>query len=190
MTYRNSTLRYGSVAIFFHWLIAFAVIGMLMLGFFMDVFPKGNIRSEAINIHKLIGLTILCLVILRLTWALTNVKPPFPAGLPTWQRYAERIAHVLFYILLLTIPMAGWIMSTASGKAPHFFHVSLPAPGILKNEKVSDFFWTIHSKFAWVILVLIIIHALAALRHHFIIKDDVLRRMWFKKENTNENTNA
>ena len=186
MTLRNTTIRYGSIAIFFHWIIAFSVIGMLLFGFFMDVFPKGEIRTSAINVHKLIGLIILCLMILRMAWTISNVKPLFPAELPAWQHYAERTGHLLFYILLIAMPISGWVMSTADDKAPHFFQHIIAAPWITPNKETSDLFWTFHSKLAWIIVAFIILHVLAALKHHFINKDNILKRMWFTRDSIND----
>ncbi len=172
---KNTQTSYGSVAKFFHWTIFTLVVFMLFLGFFMDDIEK-PLRGTVINIHKLIGITILCLMILRLLWALSNPKPVLPLGTPTWQHAAERITHFSLYAVLIAMPLSGWIGSVAAGYVPHFFSWSLTLP-ISQSKSLDEFSFTTHTVLAYTIIALVSLHVLAALYHHIIKKDDILLRM-------------
>lgn len=175
MSFRNTAISYGSVSKFFHWLIAALIIFMLVYGFFLDDFPK-DIQPITFNIHKLTGLTILSLMVLRLLWALMNPKPVLPADVPSWQRSAERIFHFMLYFFAILMPLAGWIGSVAEARPPHLGEFKFELP-IDKNKALADAAFDIHGTTAIILIVLISLHALAALYHHFIRKDDILVRM-------------
>jgi cytochrome b561 len=175
MSLHNTSTSYGSIAKFFHWLIATLIIGMLCYGFFLDDFPK-DIQPITYNIHKLIGLSILTLITLRLLWAVTNAKPVLPADVGPWQRFAERIFHFLLYMFAFMMPLAGWIGSMAEGRAPHIGDVTLGF-AIPKNKALADAAFQIHGNVAIILITLISLHVLAALYHHFIRRDNILVRM-------------
>jgi cytochrome b561 len=107
---------------------------------------------------------------------LTNPKPILPADTLPWQRLAERIGHFLLYLFLIVMPLSGWIMSSAADKPPHLlgWGMALPVP---QSEALGGFFWNIHSWLAIVLIAFIVLHVGAALYHHFIKKDNILRRM-------------
>ncbi len=172
---KNTQTSYGSVAKFFHWTIFIFVVFMLFLGFFMDEIPKPT-RGTVINIHKLLGLTILVLMILRGIWALMNPKPLLPLGTPRWQYAAERITHFSLYALLIAMPLSGWIGSVAAGYLPHFFGLSFGLP-VPESKSINDVSFLIHKIIAFTIIALVSLHILAALYHHVIKKDDILLRM-------------
>lgn len=172
---KNSETSYGSVAKFFHWTVSVLVILMLTFGYFMEDFSK-EMQPLVYNIHKMTGITILGLVILRLLWALTNVKPAMPAGTPGWQILLERVGHFAFYIFLMVMPLAGWIGSAAAGRPPHLggFDFNLP---IQKDKILSGAAFDVHGTVAIILIVMIIGHVLAVLYHQFIKKDQILKRM-------------
>lgn len=176
MSLRNTETSYGSVAKFFHWLIAILVIGMLVFGYFLDDFPK-NWQGFTYNLHKLIGLTVLSLMVLRLIWALMNVKPALPAGTPAWQRSVEKAAHGLIYGLVILMPLSGWIGAVAGGRPPHLggFKFDLPIP---ENDALFSAAYVMHGNVALLLIALLSLHVLAAFYHHFILKDNILVRMW------------
>jgi len=175
MPLSNNKTGYGSVAKFLHWLIFLLVLIMLPLGYFMQDIADKSLQGQVINVHKLIGLSILVLMILRGLWALSNVKPALH-HLPTWQRLGERAVHWLIYIALITMPIVGWIGSSAAGYYPHLgsLRFALPVP---RSKEIDDVSFSIHNTLAIVIIVLISIHILAALYHYFVKKDNVLQRM-------------
>ncbi len=175
MAIKNTYQSYGSVSKFFHWIIVLLVFGMLIYGFLMGYLPK-EYKGLGYNIHKLTGLTILTLMILRTLWALKNPKPRLPSGAPLWQIAAERLMHFGFYVVLLAMPVVGWVMSSAAQKAPHLWGYSLALP-MGKNKALAHQMSTIHEILAYVIIAMIVIHVAAALRHHFVKKDNILVRM-------------
>lgn len=177
MTIKNSKTTYGSVAKFLHWLIFILIIAMLTIGFLMDGIQDKALKGQIINLHKLTGILILILMVLRVTWALTNPKPMLPMGTPRWQKWAERVVHFLIYAVLIVMPIAGWVMSVAAGYLPHLFGFKFALPVVPLDKKLSDQAYDVHSYLAYVLIALISIHVLAALYHYIVKKDDVLQRM-------------
>lgn len=175
MSLRNTTISYGSVAKFFHWLIFFLLLFMIIYGFFLESIPK-DYQPIAYNIHKLTGLTILTLMILRALWALTNPKPLPPFDVPFWQQWAERLVHFLLYATIIVMPLAGWIGAVAGGRPPHIGSLNISLP-IEQNKTLASTAFQIHNTIAIIIIVLVSIHILAALYHYFIKKDEILNRM-------------
>lgn len=177
MAFKNNLHNYGSVAKFFHWTIALLIIGLLALGFavtFMDNMP---IQEPLINIHKLFGLLVLTLAALRLLWLLYNPRPPMLSGLASWEKIAAHAVHGLLYLFMFLMPITGWVLSTSAGYIPNFLGLEFPLWGIPKDKALSGLFFTIHKYAAWGLLTVLVIHVAAALKHHFIAKDNVLRRM-------------
>ena len=173
----NTTTTYGSIAKFFHWLIVVLLLAMLVFGYFLDDIPKAY-QGVTYNIHKLTGLTILALMILRAIWALMNVKPELPATDPSWQRSGARIVHLLLYFLVIAMPLAGWIGSSAGGKPPHLGEYKLLLP-VDQSKVLAEAAFDTHNMLAIVIITFLVLHILAALYHYFICKDNVLQRMLF-----------
>lgn len=176
MTLRNSTSTYGGVTKLLHWLVFILVVVLLIVGFTVEDIGDKAIRSNILNVHKLTGLTVLFLMLLRALWALTNPKPALPSDTPHWQRIAERIVHVSLYLALIAMPVSGWVMTSAAGKPPHFFNwiLALPVP---QNKPLSDYAWLTHEVLSLVIIILVSIHVAAALYHFFIKKDNIMQRM-------------
>jgi cytochrome b561 len=176
MSLKNSTSSYGSITKMLHWLIFLFVLGLLFVGYFAQDIGDKAIRSNIINMHKLTGLLVLFLMLFRALWAFVNIKPALPAETPFWQRIIERIIHLLMYIVLIAMPISGWIMTSASGKPPRFFSWILSLP-VLHSKSISENAWQVHQAITIIILVLVSIHVLAAFYHYFIKKDNVLQRM-------------
>lgn len=176
MLQRKPSRVYGSFYKLLHWGSALLVIFLLILGFAMQRIPTPQ-RLWWYNLHKSIGILIILLTLLRLTWRYRHPPPHLPVTIARWQKYAARGSHCILYALLLLMPTTGWIMSSASGHAPRWFWLfnwSLP---IARNHTLAANAWGLHAILAWVIIALLLIHSLAALKHHFIDKDNVLRRM-------------
>lgn len=175
MQIRNTKTSYGCVAKWLHWIIAVLVIVMLAFGFFMGDMPK-EYKPVIYNIHKLTGLTILLLMIIRLSWMLVNPKPLSPPGTRLWESWAEKLVHWSLYATVIAMPLAGWIGSSAVNKPPHIGDVKFMLP-IMQSEAIDEVSFEIHEALAFVIIGLLCVHVGAALYHHFIRKDDVLKRM-------------
>lgn len=183
MTLRNTQSEYGSLAKFFHWIIVLFILGLTLVGFFADSFPESN-RGFVINLHKLFGLGLLILVVLRLIWTLVNTKPKLPGVLTWWAKLLERTVHFILYVCLFVMPLSGWIMTTAAGQPPRFMGYKLALPGVPVKKSLGELMWQVHSITIWILMGLIVLHIAAALKHHFWDKDDVLRRMWFKRSSS------
>lgn len=172
---KNTYSTYGSPAKFLHWIIAILLIGMLTFGFFLDDIPK-DYKGVVYNIHKLTGVTILLLMVIRICWSLGNTRPDLPNKTPRWQRFSARTVQYLLIIFAIIMPLAGWIGSSAVEKFPHIGDLQLKLP--VPHEKfIADASFEVHETVAIILIVLISMHVLAALYHHFIRKDDVMRKM-------------
>ena len=163
----------------FHWLIALLVISMLSVSFFLEDFPE-VIRPTAIMWHKSIGITVLLLMLLRGLWIIQSGKPELPAAVPQWERFLSHFVQYSFYLLLILMPICGWVMSVSGGKVPSFFGLfNLPLPGIIPNKNLANWMFEAHRTIAWLIIGFLFLHIAGALKHHFFDKDSVLRRIWF-----------
>lgn len=176
---QNTMDAYGPVSKFLHWLLFFMVTGMLIFGLSLAYVPK-DYQAVAYNLHKLTGLSILTLMILWLIWTIFNNKPAMPIGMPKWQDQLKRWVHGLLYCTLILMPIAGWVGASFADKPPHLGALALKLP-IAKNESLSDLAFFLHNTIAFIIIALITIHVLAAFYHHFILKDNILRRMLPKR---------
>lgn len=167
--------RYTSVARLLHWIIAILILVNLWLGFAHDSLPK---EWKVMPVHKSIGLTVLALTILRIGWRLGHKPPALPAAMPGWEKLAANLTHIAFYAFMLIVPLSGWIMSSA-GERPlnWFFLFDVPKFGVAKGDAIVGISHEAHELIPWLWSALIIVHILAALRHHFVLKDGVLRRM-------------
>ena len=178
MQWRNSEQRYGLVAIALHWLVAITVIGMFILGLWMTSLTLYHPwYHRAPYLHKSIGLLLFMVMVVRLVWRLGN---PRPEPLPTharWERMAAHLMHGVLYLLLFTVMIFGYLISTADGRAIESFGLfSIPAT-ITSIPDQEDVAGEIHEVLAITLIVLVVLHAAAALKHHFIDRDNTLRRM-------------
>jgi len=174
----NDEQRYGAVAQTLHWLIAALVFVMFGLGWYMTDLPLGQRKFDLYQLHKSIGLTIFTLAVLRLCWRLLNPAPPLPAHMAAWERRAARTSHALLYTLLLVQPAIGYVQSNAANFPLVVWDV-LPVPALLApDEPLAETLASVHGLVANLIFVLVALHVAAALRHHFWLKDNVLRRMF------------
>jgi len=184
----NSTHRYGTVAIFFHWTIALLILINLAIGFtFANVMANTDWGFFTIvQTHKSIGLTVLVLSLLRLGWRLINPIPELPTDFGIPMRVLARGTHYLFYFLIVAVPFVGWTMVSASalGTPTNFYGLfhwpNLPFfNGMPRADKrqYHELFSTMHAVLAYSALGLLVLHATAALWHHYRRQDTVLRRM-------------
>jgi len=175
MPIRNTFTSYGSVSKFFHWTLFILIASMLIFGFLLSYVPK-EYQSIAYSTHKLTGLCILTLMILRLLWTLTNPKPALPPSTPWYEYLAERLVHWTMYAALIVMPLSGWIGSVAANRSPRLGEYIFTLP-IEQSKSLMTSSFEVHYTIALIIIGLVSVHILAALFHHFIRKDNVLRRM-------------
>jgi cytochrome b561 len=174
---KNTLSTYGSVSKFLHWIVALGVIIMLVVGFTMDGFDE-PLKSQMYGYHEELGLTVMAILLFRLYWRWWNPQPELPATIPSWQRLLARLGHYLLYIALGVMIASGWAKSTSSGYTPNFYGLfDLPMPFIPVSTTIKHLARQVHVTTVWVLISLISLHILAALNHHFIYKDNVLKRM-------------
>lgn len=131
------------------------------------------------KMHKPLGMLTLIIAILAIFWKLVNTHPAFPPAMAKWEIGAARLTHSLLYLCLIIMPVSGLVMSVAGGRPPNFFGYYQVPMFIEKNDAVSNFFFSMHQFTGFLLMGLIALHVLAALKHRFINRDQVLQRMWF-----------
>lgn len=169
--------RYTGVAIGLHWLMALVIIGLFALGVYMHELPLSPEKLKLYSWHKWAGVCVFILVAARLAWRLSHRPPPLPDHMPRLEQIVAHAGHHVLYLLMFAIPLSGWLMSSAKGFQTVLFGV-LPLPDFLdKNKALGDLLQTVHWGLNMVLALTVLGHAAAALKHHFISKDDVLTRM-------------
>lgn len=169
--------RYSSVSLLFHWGIALAVLIQVLL-ITAHENTEGPLSGQFVMLHQSLGLTILALTLVRIGWRLAHPAIPLPSSVPRWQRIAARVSHVLFYLALIVIPMTGWLASSAGGRAIEWFGLfSWPLLPIGGGRDAARGLMGLHGLAVKGLYVLIALHILAALKHQFIDRDNVLHRM-------------
>jgi cytochrome b561 len=167
---------YTRVAIALHWTIAAAILANLLLGLYMTDLALSPAKLKLYSYHKWLEVTIFLLVIVRIAWRLCHRPPPLPP-LPAWQRAAAQASHALLYLLTLAVPLAGWLFSSASGFQTVWFGL-LPLPDLIgKHRETADLLKAAHWYLNLAMVSLVVLHSLAALKHHYIDRDGVLQRM-------------
>jgi cytochrome b561 len=169
--------RYTRTAISLHWLVALGLIGTFALGFYMLGLPISPTKLKLFSWHKWAGVTLFLLVLVRLAWRLTHPAPPLPTTIPAALRLTSHMMHWLLYALMIAIPLSGWLMGSAKGFQTVWFGL-LPLPDLLaKDAALGDRLKDVHEALNFTFLGLVIVHTGAALKHHFIDRNDVLTRI-------------
>lgn len=181
--------RYDTVAIILHWMIAAAILSLIPVGLWMSDALEHHTASQMtiftiVQMHKSAGLTVLVLSLARLGWRLAHRAPDLPDAMPVWEKRAARATHVLFYALMIGLPLTGWAAVSASpwGIPTLWFGLfewpHLPGlPDLAYKKPVAEAFEAAHGLLAYLAILLIALHVGAALRHHLLKGDDVLARM-------------
>jgi cytochrome b561 len=168
-------MNYSLTAKLMHWLMGIIIIGMLALGYLM-----GNIappqKFEIYNLHKSMGMMLFFLVMLRLVMRLTSKYPELPPETPRWVEIIAKLNILFLYVMMFLMPLSGFLMSSLSGRSVPFFGL-FEIPSIIKDPSIGHLFHEIHEIGPIVFILLIIAHVFGGLFHHFILKDNVLRRM-------------
>ncbi len=178
-------VRYDTVAMTLHWVIAFGILLQIFMGLVMVhlAIPIG-LKFQLYQLHKSIGITVLFAVALRLVWRLTHRPPALPETMPALEKTAAGATHFLLYAFMLALPFTGWIVVSVSPyNIPTVLYGIIPWPDLpwfstLADKQTADTIAQfIHDWLGYIIIGILLLHILAALRHHFLLRDNILRRM-------------
>ncbi|MDF1758659.1 MAG: cytochrome b [Legionellaceae bacterium] len=175
MQLKNTENNFGLISIMFHWTMAIIIIGLLAVGLFMKHFALDSQKNLLYGLHKEFGILILILVVFRLIWKLVNTSPHL--SLSKFELIASRVVQFAFYGFMIAMPFSGWLISSAANKTVSFFGL-FTMPSLISSDKILlPVFLFIHKWFAYILIANIILHISAALKHHYINKDKILRRI-------------
>lgn len=184
MSIRNNSQAWGSLSIALHWLTLILILSLAMVGLIMTDLANGPLKIQVYALHKSFGLTVLALTIIRLLWRLFSITPEIIINTPAWQKWIAKLTHGLLYLLLFAMPISGWLYNSAAGFPLKYF-------GLFKLPKLSAYDPELkqlagdaHTTFFYILASLMLIHAAAALKHHYLDKDNTLTRMlpWLAKK--------
>ncbi|HAT1864028.1 TPA: cytochrome b [Legionella pneumophila] len=173
----NKNWHYDTITRLLHWVIAFLLIGLISIGWYMMSIEDQPYSGWYFNLHKSFGLIAAMLIFFRLIWRFTHKPAPLPSSVPHWQAILSRAIHLLLYLCMLIMPITGFIGASYSKHGVIFFGVELPS-WVNKSHAISEQFFEVHEVVAWTLVVLIALHILAAMKHLVINKDKVFQRMW------------
>lgn len=177
MTYGTRTDQYPATSKLLHWLVAVCVLTTAPVAIAMTRVTKGPTQDMLYNFHKSLGVLILILMILRLINRLAVGAPIADPGIEPWQKTMSSIVHTSLYVLLFAMPVVGYVANSAYGASTPFFDLFNLPMIVEKNDALATQLFTVHRWVGWLVIIIILVHAGAALYHYFIRRDDVLKRM-------------
>lgn len=176
---KKTPVNWNKTAKILHWGIGFLFISLLIVGLLMGYLPNTPLKGDVYGLHKAFGVTILALVLFRLIWRLTHASPSLPKQMVKWQKVAAEANVALLYLLMVGVPLSGFIMSSFGGRPISYFGLFTIPPLMTSPHPLGKLAHSAHSILSYIIIGLLVLHILAALYHHFVLKDNVLKRMWF-----------
>ena len=177
MSIRDTTAGYGLPTRLVHWLMAVAIVGMYFLGLWMvDLDYYSPYYRTAPDIHRSIGMLLLLLLVIRFGWRLANARPS-DEDLSPVERVLAKLVHWGFYPLLFALMVSGYLMSTADGRPVEVFNW-FSVPALIHDKGMEKTFGEIHELLAHLTMIVVLLHAIAALKHHFFDRSRTLVRMW------------
>ena len=169
--------RYTQTAVTLHWLMFLLIFAAFPLGLYMHDLPLSPYKLRLYSYHKWIGVTVFLFALIRVYWRSTHRPPAMPDSMLRWEKIAAESVHYLLYVLIFLIPVTGWLMSSAKGFQTVWFGV-LPLPDLVgKDKELGKLLEEVHSTLNFLMLAVVCAHVGAALKHHFIERDDILTRM-------------
>lgn len=178
MSLKNTCERYGVITRLLHWLVAILIIGLIPLGWWMVGLTYFDTwYNDSLAIHKALGMLALLLGVLKVVWVPFNPTVSLGAGLKPWERLAAKSAHHAFYLMMVLIPITGYLISTSAGEGVSIFGLFDVPALVAKNEQLRDLAIELHFYLAYAAGALGCVHAGAALKHQLVDKDGTLRKM-------------
>lgn len=176
MTNTNND-RYARSSVFLHWIIAILIVGLIWLGYYMVEIPRNTPeRAYFFNLHKSLGVVAFVLIVVQIVRHFADPPPPLPITVRAWEIKASSMAHWVLYFLMVAVPLSGYVSSSLSKYGVHVFGLKLPHWG-WDNKELRELYVAIHSIAAIALIVVVVLHAVAAFKHLLIDKDRVLQRM-------------
>ena len=175
----DSTGRYTRTAIALHWLLALMIPAQIGLGWYMLSVEKEPGSETLFALHISLGLTIALLLLLRLAWRAAHPPAVLPASMAPWEVKAARFSHLLIYLLMVLLPVTGYLGSSFSGDVVSYFGAPLPG-WAAKNDSLKEQFFAVHGVIAWALVGLVGLHVLGAFKHLLKDRDGVFQRMWLR----------
>jgi cytochrome b561 len=170
-------IRYNATARALHWLAALLIFCGFGLGLFMTGLEFSPAKFRYYAWHKWIGITVFLLAAARLAWRAAHPAPPLPPAMPLWQVRSSHVSHAALYVLMLAIPLSGWIYSSATGVSVVYLGF-LPLPDLVpKDREAAKTLLLVHRTLNYTLAAVVSLHIVAALKHHFVDRDGVLARM-------------
>ncbi len=172
--------QYTNIAKSLHWLVAGLIISQYVLAELAESAKKNDQILDQLALlanHKSIGITILVLALIRLLYRFKNPAPTLPSSMSAWQIQASKTSHFLLYGFLFALPITGWLMSSAKSYSVSYFNLLALPDFIAPNEGLAEQLQSAHYYLGEALFYIALLHIAAALKHHFIDKDDVLKKM-------------
>ncbi len=177
MALKNTPDSFGWLAKLFHWLIAACIITLWVVGSLMGDMENSPTKFQVYGLHKATGIAVLALAVAAFCWRAANPKPGLPESIPGWQKAAASVVKYALYLCMILMPVSGWLMSSAAGYPVSFYGLFTLPDIAAKDEAAKELFRDAHEMIGNLILALFCVHVGAALKHHFVHKDGILKRM-------------
>ena len=177
MSFRNTTRSWGSVSKLLHWLVVLLIVNQWVIAERADSLPIGIAKLQALAWHKSFGITILMLAVVRLAWRWMNPVPDLSADTRPWERVLAKLSHFLLYALIFAMPLSGWLMSSAKNFPVSWFRLFQLPDLVAPDERTYQLMRDLHHLLFDLLVVVAAVHVAGALKHHFIDRNDVLKRM-------------
>ena len=177
MSFRNTTRSWGFVSKLLHWLVVLLIVNQWVIAERADSLPIGIAKLQALAWHKSFGITILMLAVLRLAWRWVNPVPDLTADTRPWERVLAKLSHFLLYALIFAMPLSGWLMSSAKNFPVSWFRLFQLPDLVAPDERTYQLMRDLHHLLFDLLVVVAAVHVAGALKHHFIDRNDVLKRI-------------
>jgi len=169
--------KFGTGRMFFHWSIVLFLLLQIPLAWYMTDMPDGSGKLETFNLHRSFGMLLFCLAVARLVWVLLSTRPPLPSDVPRWEKIAAKTGQAILYLLVVLMPISGWMMSSFAGAEIEIFGLFELPPLAAPDSERAESFEEMHEIQSWILLTVIALHVAAALHQHIVKRNNVLLAM-------------